>query len=132
MAPAVGAFAPTEAVAGRGEGIGARSSELKTNPSLDLRSKYVQPAIVNRIFEPRMAAVAAVAPVPLDGNDRLGDRHGIFGVAEADHVAEARIGPDIAMRHAHTAADRDVPAGDLACLVGDRYEAEIVRQNVDV
>ena len=44
----------------------------------------------------------------------------------------ARIGFRLAVRHAHAAADRDIPARDLSGCVDDGDEAEIVGENVDV
>ena len=55
-----------------------------------------------------------------------------LGRAEAHDVGGARIGVRLAVGHAHAAADGDVPAGDLAVLVEDGDEAEIVREDVDV
>ena len=79
-----------------------------------------------------MLAVGAVAPVALHGDDRFGDLHRVLGLAEAHHVGGARISVGLAMGHAHAAADGDVPARDVAVLVEDGDEAEIVREHVDV
>ena len=79
-----------------------------------------------------MLAVGAVAPVALHRHHGFGDGDRVLGSAEAHHVGGARIGVRLAVGHAHAAADRDVPAGDVAGLVEDGDEAEIVREHVDV
>ena len=56
----------------------------------------------------------------------------VFGAAEAHDLGDARIGVGLAMGHAHAAADRHVPAGDVAGLVRDGDVAEVVREDIDV
>ena len=75
--------------------------------------------------------LVAVAPVALHGDDLLGDVDGLLGRAEAEHVGRAREGVELAVRHAHAAADGDVPADELAVL-DDGDVAEVVREDVDV
>src|SRR3546814_20714017 len=59
------------------------------------------------------------------------------GRAEAQQVGGAREGARLAVGHAHPAADRDVPAGDLAILTScavldDRDGPQIAPVDVDV
>ena len=112
--------------------IGLCRRELDARALLDLGAERIEPAVLDRVFEPRVLAVRAVAPVALHGDHRLGDLHRIFGAAEAHDVGGARIGVGLAVGHAHAAADGHVPAGDVAGLVRDRDEAEVVREDVDV
>src|SRR3712207_8510067 len=49
------------------------------------------------VFEARMLAVGAVAPVALHCDDRLGDRQRILGTAERHHVGGARVGVRLAV-----------------------------------
>ena len=111
---------------------GLGGCELHAGAALDLGAEGIEAAILDRVLEPRVLAVGAVAPVALHGDDRFGDRHRIFGRAEAHDIGGARISVRLAMGHAHAAADRDVPAGDVAVVVEDGDEAEIVREHVDV
>ena len=104
--------APAVAVAGRGEPERPSGRERHVGAPFDLGAEGIEPAILDGVFEPRVLAVVAVAPIALHGDDRLGDRHRILGLAKAHHVGGARIGVRLAMGHAHAAADRDVPAGD--------------------
>src|SRR5271157_511154 len=74
----------------------------------------------------------AVAPVPLHGDDCFRDRHRIARFAISHDIGCAWIRVGLAMRHAHPPAERDVPAGHLAVVVGNGDEPEIVRKHVDI
>ena len=111
-------------------GFGA--AELHARALLHLGAERIEPAVLDGVFQPRVLAIGAVAPVALHGDDRLGHGDRVARLAEAHHVGGARIGVRLAMRHAHAAADRHVPAGHVAGVVEDRDEAEIVREDVDV
>ena len=78
-----------------------------------------------------MLAVGAIAVVALHGHDLLGHVHRVLRLAEADHVAGARIGLRLAVGHPHAAADHHVVADDSAAL-HDRDEAEVVREHIDI
>src|SRR6185437_255980 len=71
---AVLALRPAVAVAVRGERVGPRFLERLARALGDLGAEGVGSVIVERIFQPRMFAVRAVAPVALNRADRLRDR----------------------------------------------------------
>ena len=79
-----------------------------------------------------MLAVGAIAEVALHQHDFFGDIDRLLGRAEAHDVGGARIGFRLAVRHAHAAADRDIPADHLALRIGDGDEAQVLREHVDV
>ena len=83
-------------------------------PALDLGAEPVDAAVLDRVFEARVLAVGAIAEIALHQHDLLGDVDRLLGRAEAHDVGGARIGFRLAVRHAHAAADRDVPADHLA------------------
>src|SRR5205807_6205928 len=100
--------------------------------ALDFGAEGVKPAVLDGVFEPRVLALGAVAPVALHGDDGLGHRDRVLRPAEAHDVGGARIGLGLAVGHAHAAADRHVEASDLAFLVEDGDVAEVVGEPVDV
>ena len=53
---------------------GSRLAELHAGALLDLGAERIEPAVLDGVFEPRVLAVGAVAPVALHRDDRLGDR----------------------------------------------------------
>ena len=132
MRSALGALAPAVAIAGGGKPELLSRRELHIGAPLDLGAEGIEPAILDGVFEPRVLAVLAVAPVALHGDDRLGDRHRVLRLAKAEKVGGARIGVRLAMGHAHAAADRDIPARDFSGGVEDGDETEIVGEDVDV
>src|SRR5437763_17184311 len=99
------ALAPAVAVAGRGEREGPGRAERPADAPLDLGPERAEAMILDRVFEPGMLAVRPVAPVALDGDDRLCDRDRVFDPAEAERIAGARIGLGLAVGHPHAAAD---------------------------
>ena len=112
MPAAVVALRPAILVAGRREREGLRRRELHAGAALDFGAEGIQAAVLDGVFEPRVLAVLAVAPVALHGDDGFGDLHRIGGRAETHDVGGARISVRLAMGHAHAAADGHVPAGD--------------------
>ncbi len=78
-----------------------------------------------------MLAVGTIAVIALHGDDRLRHVHRVLRLAEADHVAGARIGFRLAMGHPHAAADHHVVADDSTAL-HDRDEAEIMGEHIDI
>src|SRR5690606_7623270 len=88
-------------------------------------------AIVDRVLEPRVHAVAAVAEIALDPDDVLRDRNHVLRLAVSDRRREPRIRLWVTVRHAEPAADRDVVPDDLVAL-GNRDEAEVLPEDVDV
>src|SRR5207244_10937742 len=106
MCAAILAFHPAVAVASRGEGEGLGLAELDPAPTLDLGAEGIEPAVLDRVFEPCVLALRAVAPVALHGDNRLGHRNRVLRPAEADNIGGARIGLGLAMGHAHAATGR--------------------------
>src|SRR5436190_1446221 len=72
MPAAIVAAQPAEAVALRGELVGARRLELEAEALEQLALEPVHAAIGNRVLEARVLAVAAVAIVALDHEHGLG------------------------------------------------------------
>ncbi len=128
----VGALLPTDDVTGRLEFEGARLAELVAQTLLDLGAEVAESAILDRVLEAGAFAAVAIAPVALHGDDLLGNVDRLLRRAEAHHISGAREGVDLAVRHAHAATDGDVPADQLALLVGDGDIAQVVRVDVDV
>src|SRR6266536_5210278 len=110
------ALGPAVAVAGRGEREGSRLAQALADAALDLGAERSKAAVLDGIFEPSMLAVRPVAPVALHGDDRFGDRDRIPRAAEAEQVADARIGVGLAMGYPHAAADHHVEAFQVAAL----------------
>ena len=79
-----------------------------------------------------MLAVLAVAPVALHGDDGLCDFHGVTVRAETHDIGSARIGVLLTVSHAHSAADSNVPANDIAACIDNRDVAEIMCEHIDV
>ena len=73
MSASIVALCPAIAVAGRGECERLCRRQLDAGAALDFGAEGIEPAILDGIFEPRMLAVLAVAPVALHGDDGLGD-----------------------------------------------------------
>src|SRR5438067_13821579 len=98
-------LAPAVAVACRGKSKWSRAVELDVRAPLDLCAEGIELAILDGIFETRMLAVRAIAPVALLGDHRLGNCERILGRAEPHDIGGARLGIGLAMGHAHAAAD---------------------------
>ena len=58
-------------------------ASLTPGALLDLGTEIIEPAILDRVFEPRVLAVLAIAPVTLHGDDGLGNLHGVFVVGRS-------------------------------------------------
>src|SRR6185312_3374660 len=129
---AVLALRPAVTVAVRGERVRPRLLQRLAGALGNLGAESVGAVIVERVFEPRVLAVGAIAPVALDGADRFSDGEQILRSAKAEHVADTRIGFRLAVGHAHAAADRNVPALDDILLADDGDKAEVLREHVDV
>src|SRR5690606_11042063 len=108
-----------------------RRLERKTEPARELLLDPIDTAVVDRVFEARVHAVAAVAVVALNADDVLGDGDDIRSLAVPDHRREPRIRLRITVGHAGAAAARDVVARDLVAA-RDRDEAKVLPKDVDV
>ena len=78
-----------------------------------------------------MLAIFSIAPVALNRYDLFGHINGLVGLAEAEHVGGARKGVNLAMGHAHAAADRDIVAGYLA-LLDDGDVTKVMCEDIDI
>jgi hypothetical protein len=122
---------PAMAVARALEPERPRRRQRPAPPHRQLRRQPVHAAIVDRVLQPRMLPVGAVAVVALNRHHRLRHRRRLVGPAEADHPAELRVGRMHAMGHPHAAADGDGEAGQRAVLL-DGDEAQVMRENIHI
>src|SRR6478672_12949672 len=132
MPAAIVALRPAVLVASRCKRERFCRGELDAGPTLDFSAEGVEAAVLDGVFESRVLAVLAVAPIALDGDDGFRHFYGIASGAKTHHVCCARIRILLAMGHAHATADRDVPADYIAGIVRDSDVAEIMRKYVDV
>ena len=65
----------------------------------------------DHIFEPGMAAVAAVAPIAVQPHHRRRRIEQIIGLDEGDRRREPGKGPRLVVRHAVAAAEKEIVAG---------------------
>jgi hypothetical protein len=98
-APVV-ALNPSEAIAVVLERERTRGCERFAEAALHLADEPVEPAIVDRVFEPGALALRAVAEIALHGQHGFGNRENLIGRNETDHVREARIRRIVAVRRA--------------------------------
>src|SRR5262245_22535241 len=124
-------LAPAITVAGRGERKRSSRAKLDAGAALNFRAERIEAAILDGVFQPRVLAILAIAPVALHGDDGFGDLDSVRGRAKAHDVGSARIGILLAMSHAHAAADSHVPTRDIPGLVLDCDVSKIVRKYVD-
>ena len=84
----------------------------------------------DHVFEPGVTAVAAVAPIAVQFDDRRGGIEQIVGLDKCDWGGEPRIGFWIVVGHAVPAAEQEVVAGE-PIAIPQRDDREIVGQHVD-
>src|SRR5690606_3295000 len=99
-APVAGLL-PAEAVAAAGELVRLRRREREAEPPVQLVLEPVEAAVVDRVLEPRVLAIGAVPEIALHADDVLGDGERLLDGAEADDVADARVGRGLAVGRAH-------------------------------
>ena len=99
--------------------------------AFDLRAKPREPAIGDRILQPRVPTIRAIAVVALDLDDRADEREQVRRVAEAERFAEARKRLRLAMGRAESAADVEIVPEQHVHVAEHRYDSEIVREDID-
>ena len=112
---AVALLVPAEMV-GHAEGrhLAARRQRLAEILGQTL-ARPVLAALGDDVFETRMAAVAAVAPIAVQPHDRGGGFEQIVGLDKRDRRRHPRIGRRLVVRHAVPAAEQEiVPREPLA------------------
>ena len=75
-------------------------------------------------------AVAAVAVVPKELDDRFGGRDDQVGLNVANGLGDIRKGLVVAVRHAHAATDKDVVT-DYAVVLEDGQKAKVLSIDID-
>src|SRR3546814_4962609 len=83
---AVGIPDPAVAVAGPLEPERPRRFERRAGAPLHFGPEGVEPVALDRVFQPRLLAIGPVAPIPLYGQDGLGDRQ--HPVRSEEHTSE--------------------------------------------
>ena len=122
---------PAELIAARGKLEGPRSREREAGAPLHLADEPFEATGVDRVLQPRVLAIAAIAEIALRGHDRFGHREQLLGRHEADHITEARIGSGLAVGGAEAAAYADIEAAQFFAF-DDGNESQILRKHVDV
>ena len=125
------ALTPADEVAGALEFVRTRRAQWITQALFDLGAEIVEPAVFDRVLEARPRPIGPVTPVALHSHNLFRDVDHLVLRAERQHVAEARKCFLHAVRHAHAAADGDVPADELA-VFDDGDEAAVMREDVDI
>lgn len=77
-------------------------------------------------------ALCTVPIVSLHQHDLLSDELALFRCTESDHIADARVRLLIGMCDTHTTTDADVEAFQIAALVGNSDEADVIGEDVNV
>ena len=76
--------------------------------------------------------LSTVTIVPLDKHDLLRNRGTLLNSPESEDATGARIGLLVAVSDTHASTGGDVKASELAILVHDSDETDIVRKDIDV
>lgn len=79
-----------------------------------------------------MHSLLTVAVVSLHDHDLLSDGDTLLDSAEPEDAAQARVGLLVTVRHAHTTTGRNIEASEVAVLVDDSDEADVVGEDVDI
>ncbi len=79
-----------------------------------------------------MNLLGTVAVVSLYQHDLLGDFAALCYSAETDNCTSARVRLLITMSYTHTSTDGDVEASELALLISDCDETNVIGKDVDV
>src|SRR5690242_21580097 len=97
--------------------------------ALQLVSEPIEPAGIDEILEPRVAAIAAVAVIALHPDDGLRNLDDLVSPREGHGVGEPRVRVLLAVGPPHPAADEDVEPHEQVSRRDDE-EAQIVRVHV--
>ena len=77
-------------------------------------------------------SLSTVAIVPLDKHDLLGDIDALLDSAEAEDGACPRVCLLVTVGDTHTSAGSDIEASELAVLVDDGDEADVVCEDINI
>jgi len=152
MMLAICARLPTKVVDITVESVRAGRMETESEKFLNLRFERIEAHAVDCVFQtcvlsaevktfhqlghrsPRRqeCSLDPVAVVPLHEHDFLCSQNTLFWCHEAENAACAGVRLLVTVRNTHTATRGHVEAGQLATLVDNSDEADVVREYIDI